>query len=209
MSIKDRLKMFDPKYRENANNPQPPRNHNKKLLPKSKYISKENDLSIYQYPIIEFSDLEKFYCKNILILGINQMPFIENLINFCCDISYEDDIRYKPQSVKENNIKPFSIYNIKGMNCIRIISFPDFNSKNYIFNDEKTFISLLRIFEQITSKIDYVFFLYDDEILELNEYEKRILLIIYNLFNESLEENFIFLYNTKSNEILLSIKKKF
>ena len=80
MSIKDRLKMFDPKYRENANNPQPPRNpiisirpinpiipgqsiNNKKLLQKSKYISKENDLSIYQYPIIEFNDLEKLFSK--------------------------------------------------------------------------------------------------------------------------------------------------
>ena len=225
MSFQERLKMFDPKYRQNDNYPQPPRNpnisirpinaikpvqsiNNKKLLPKSKYISKENDLSIYQYPIIEFSDLEKFYCKNILILGINQIPFIENLINFCSNISYEDDIRYKSQTIKENNIKPFFIYNIKGMNCIRIISFPDFNSKNYIFNYEKTFISLLRIFEQITSKIDYVFFLYDDEILELNEYEKISLLIIFNLFNESLKENFIFLYNSKLNENNIINKEK-
>ena len=79
MKIQDRLILFDPKYRQNANNSQPPRNpyvpkrpsnqiksvqniNNKKLLQKSKYISKENDLLIYQYPIIEFNDYEQVYC---------------------------------------------------------------------------------------------------------------------------------------------------
>ena len=217
MNVQDRIKLFDPKYRQNANNSQPPRNpyvpkrpsnqiksvqniNNKKLLPKSKYISKENDLLIYQYPIIKFNDYEQVYCRNILILGTNELPFIENFINFCSKISYEDDIRYKSPSIKENYMKPFSIYNIKLENNIRIICFPEFNSKNDNFKDKKTFLTLLRIFEQITTRIDFVLFLYNDKLLELNECEKICLFILFNLFGESLKKNIIFLFDTKSNE---------
>ena len=226
MSIKDRLKMFDPKYKQNTNNPQPPRNpnvqirpinrinpvqniNNKKLLSKSKYISKENDLSIYQYPIIEFNDLEKFHCENIIVLGTNQLSFIDNLINFCSNISYEDDIRYQSQSLKENSIKPFTVYNIRATKCIKIICFPEFNSKKDIFKEKKTFIALLRIFEQIISKISYVFFVYDDELSELNEYEKMVLFILFNLFKESLKKNLFFYLIQNQMKVVIYIKKKF
>ena len=226
MNFQERLKLFDPKYRKNANNSQPPRNpyvpnrpsnqiksvqniNNKKLLPKSKYISKENDLLIYQYPINEFNDYEQVYCRNILILGTNELPFIENFINFCSKISYEDDIRYKSPSIKENYMKPFSIYNIKLENNIRIICFPEFNSKNDNFKDKKTFLTLLRIFEQITTRIDFVLFLYNDKLLELNECEKICLFILFNLFGESLKKILFFYLIQNQMKVVISIKKKF
>ena len=172
MSIQERLRMFDPKYNQSNKKPEepkknknisskpknvinpPPNINSKKLLPKSKFISSNNGLLIYQYPLIEFSELEKFHCKSIFILGKDQKSFIENFINYCSDISFEDKIRYKSQSLKESNLQPFSIYNIKRKECIRIICFPEFNLKHDIYKDQKTFISLLKIINNITSQIN-------------------------------------------------------
>ena len=218
MSIQDRLIIFDPKYNQgnkkpegpkknaiipnkpkNINNPKPNIN-SKKLLSKSKFISNENGLLIYQYPIIELSELEKFHCKSVFILGNDQISFIESFINYCSDISFEDKIRYKSQCLKENNLRPFSIYNIKRKECIRIICFPEFNSKHNIYKDQKVFISLLKIVKNITSKINYILFICNDKMEELNEYERITLFILFNLFNESLKDNFLFLFNAKSKE---------
>ena len=131
MKIQKILMKFDPKYNKSNNKPEIPNTNTnipnnpqnivnpipnintKKLLPKSKFISNVNDLLIYQYPIIEFSELEKFKCKDVFILGKGPKAFIENFINYCSDISFEDKIRYESQSLKEKNLLPFSIYNIK------------------------------------------------------------------------------------------------
>ena len=218
MSIQERLRMFDPKYNQSNKKPEepkknknisskpknvinpPPNINSKKLLPKSKFISSNNGLLIYQYPLIELSELEKFHCKSIFILGKDQKSFIENFINYCSDISFEDKIRYKSQSLKENNLLPFSIYNIKMKEFIRIISFPEFNLQHDIYKDQKIIISLLKIFKNITSKINYILFICNEEMKELNEYEKITLFILFNLFNESLKDNFIFLFNSHSKE---------
>ena len=226
MSIQERLRMFDPKYNQKNKKPEEPKKNtsisskpkkvintiqninSKKLLPKSKFIFTENGLSIYQYPIIEFSELEKFHCKDVFILGNGQISFIENFINFCSDITIEDKIRYKSQRLKENNLQPFSLYNIKRKECIRIIAFPEFNSNNGIYQDQKTFISLIKIFKNITSKVNYILFLCNEEMKELNEYEKIFIFILFNLFNESLKDNFIFLFNKKSKENNIINKEK-
>ena len=218
MSIQERLRMFDPKYNQSNKKPEEPKKNknisskpksiinqrpninSKKLLPKSKFISSNNGLLIYQYPLIELSELEKFHCKSIFIFGKDQKSFIENFINYCSDISFEDKIRYQSQSLKENNLQPFSIYNIKRKECIRIICFPEFNLKHDIYKDQKTFISLLKIINNITSQINYILFICNDEMEELNEYEKIALFILFNLFNKSLKDNFLFLFITKSKE---------
>ena len=246
ISFKDRLKMFDPKFKQknqnaveteqkkenikklsekarifeqgqkakettknqnipgklnNTINKEPKINSNK-LLPKSKYISEENGLSIYQYPIITFNEVENFHCKNILILGNNQTPFINNFINYCSDVSFDDLFRYKSQSIKDNNIKPFSIYNIKTIEkkCFRIICFPEFNLKNDTYKSQQTFTSLIKIFKNVTSKIDYILFLCDDNMADLEKYEKISLFILFNLFKEEIKKNFLFLYNSESEK---------
>ena len=147
ISFGDRIKMFDPKYQQNKDTTKKQNIPSKlksnlfnqdymasnKLIPKSKLISEKNGLFIYRYPLINFSDTDNISVKNILLLGNNQKPFINNFINYISNVLYDDKFRYESQSLNDDNFKPFSIYNIKADKCFRIISFPEFNSKNYIF----------------------------------------------------------------------------
>ena len=220
ISFGDRTKMFDPKYQQNKDTTKKQNIPSKlksnlfnqdymvsnKLLPKSKLISEKNGLFIYRYPLINFSDTDNISVKNILLLGNNQKPFINNFINYISNVLYDDKFRYESQSLNDDNFKPFSIYNIKANNyCFRIISFPEFNSKNNIFKSQEVFISLIKIIKKITSKIDYIFFIYDDKMIKLNKFEKISLYILFNFLYPIENNEFIFLYNSQSNEIKKTI----
>ena len=219
ISFGDRIKMFDPKYQQNKDTTKKQNIPSKlksnlfnqdymasnKLIPKSKLISEKNGLFIYRYPLINFSDTDNISVKNILLLGNNQKPFINNFINYISNVLYDDKFRYESQSLNDDNFKPFSIYNIKADKCFRIISFPEFNSKNNIFKSQEVFISLIKIIKKITSKIDYIFFIYDDKMIKLNKFEKISLYILFNLFDLKGNNEFIFLYNSQSNEIKKTI----
>ena len=127
ISFRDRIKMFDPKYQQNKDTTKKQNIPSKlksnlfnqdymvsnKLLPKSKLISEKNGLFIYRYPLINFSDTDNISVKNILLLGNNQKPFINNFINYISNVLYDDKFRYESQSLNDDNFKPFSIYNIK------------------------------------------------------------------------------------------------
>ena len=219
ISFGDRIKMFDPKYQQNKDTTKKQNIPSKlksnlfnqdymasnELIPKSKLISEKNGLFIYRYPLINFSDTDNISVKNILLLGNNQKPFINNFINYISNVLYDDKFRYESQSLNDDNFKPFSIYNIKADKCFRIISFPEFNSKNNIFKSQEVFISLIKIIKKITSKIDYIFFIYDDKMIKLNKFEKISLYILFNFLYPIENNEFIFLYNSQSNEIKKTI----
>ena len=184
--------------------------YDNKVLPKSKPLYEKNDLHIFQYPIITFNDNETIRCRYIIILGNNQIEFINNFVNYCSDISYKDQIRYQAQSLENDDIKPFSIYNIKNIKqkeYYKFICFPEFNLDENIYISKQIFTSFVKIFTSIISKIHYIFFICDEKTKELNINEQIIFYILLNLFDEKIKKDVIFIINSESDRFNNTIKK--
>ena len=99
LSVQDKIKFFDKFNKTTKENPK-----SKKELIK---LEEKGDLTIYEYPNINFS-ISDF--KVLLILGNAQNDFIKTFINIYSNVSYADKKRF---SIKNDDNKKIIAYNIE------------------------------------------------------------------------------------------------
>ena len=173
-SFKDRINVFEPKSKQPQSNPKP------KAVPKSKKerikLEEKGDLTIYEYQNADFSISNS---KKVLIIGNAKNDFIKTFINICSNISYKDKERF---SIKANENKEIIIYKIKSKTKEKInitfISIPHLDKDDIALKKD-----LIELLKDKAKKINLIFFAFDENKVELDDYEKIFYTFFINIFN--------------------------
>ena len=165
-----------------------------KIIPGSIKLEEKDNLNIYQYPNINYSGSNS---KILLIIGNAQNDFIKTFINVYSNISFNDKERYTIINNYEN--KEIMFYNIepkiKEKNYrIKLISIPHLDKDDISLKK-----SLFELFDKKAPKIHLICFTFNENKIELNEYEKIFYRFFVNLFN--LRDKLLFLVSSNQNDI--------
>ena len=167
-------------------------------------VEKINDLEIYQYPKIKFTEEEKLNCKTIMVVGqtgSGKTTLLNSFLNYLMGIKYEDKFRYKIIIEKENQkdgrsvTSQVNIYYIRSVQKeipnIRIIDTPGFGDTRGLDYDAKIIEMIKNTFTYECDTITAICFVAKSTETRFNDFQKYIFANVMSLFGNDVAENFI------------------
>ena len=163
-------------------------------------IRKVGEITLYQYPDINFNDNEESLCKVILVVGetgSGKTTLINALINFLMDIEYDDAFRYI--LIKEDNksnatssTEGINIYNIKTKKGdFKIIDTQGYGDTRGREKDIEITNKIRDAFMDKINSINCISFVINSTRARLDGRQKFIFSGIIDMFGEDIKENFM------------------
>lgn len=159
-------------------------------------IEEHGKIKVYNYPNDSFSREEINYSKIILILGNARNDFINTFINIYSNISFNEENRLSIVIKENKDIMSYDIVSrtIEKNYNVKIFSIPPIEKDNTRL--KKNLLELFRI-KIPRNKINLICFAFDENKIELDEYEKIFYRFLVNLFN--LKDKLLFLISSNQN----------
>lgn len=164
--------------------------------------SNSNDqLEIYEYPKIEFTEKEQKNAYIFLVIGetgSGKTTLINSFVNAVMGIQIDTDFRYV--LVKEENIsqahsqtQDVNIYNIKAKDgtFFQIVDTPGYNDTKGMPQDKKITQKIFYVFNEYLHSITSICFVVKTTSFRLSPTQKYIFHSILDIFGEDVKENFI------------------
>ena len=178
-------------------------------------ISEENNLYIYKYPNIPFTDNEKIGVKTIMVVGetgSGKTTLLNSFLNYLMGIKYEDTFRYKIINEDSKNKKPggsvtdnVNIYYIrsifKDIPFVRIVDTPGFGDTRGIIFDKKIIDMIREAFTKNCETINAICFVAKSNETRLTDFQKYIFGQVMGLFGNDVGENFIAMLTFSDGQI--------
>lgn len=187
---------------------QEPEENKKKLnepIKDSKLIYTKDNLHIYEYPNIPFTDNEKIGVKTIMVVGetgSGKTTLLNSFLNYLMGINYDDTFRYK--IILEDNLNKnpgvsvtdkVNIYYIrttlKDLPFIRIVDTPGFGDTRGIEYDKCIIDMIRKTFTKDCETINAICFVAKSNETRLTDFQKYIFGRVIGLFGKDVGENFI------------------
>lgn len=169
-------------------------------LENAELLREEKGLKIYQYPRIEFTQLEESTAYIILIVGqtgSGKTTFINGFINYLMEIELDDDFRYvliieKERLKTESQTKGLHIYNIRSRKMnLKIIDTQGYGDTSGISEDEKITLTIKDSFMKEINSLNTVLFVVKSSDTRLTLHQKYIFSSIISLFGKDIRQNFL------------------
>lgn len=188
----------------------------------SRYLYDLENLKIYEYPKIEFSNLEETQALCMIVVGqtgSGKTTLLNSFVNAIVGVLYEDDFRYIiiQEDVRENTqavsqTSEVNIYKIASHNGnppIKIIDTPGFGDTRGFTEDENITKKIEEQFRSQVKTINAICFVVQASNVRLTSNQQYIFKSIIDMFGNDVAENFVAMItfcDGKTPPVLTSLK---